>query len=596
MGDRPPRRLDDAWLAAHAPPDVSPRVHRALESLVSRGAFGLDFEIAAPMRTAYRACEGELSRFPELADVGFAMLASDRSNDERRQACVWLTLFPSEAMVDALARVLLDGAEPAELRDQAAWSLGFRQVQQRHDALLWPAEAVARANDAIVDAWQRGLAPSLEQLAPASRHVHDPRLFAWMREHLAESWPAIEAFADAPLARVLLERLPEVPLDHVHRAIRLAAHVLGPDAAEALLAYAKDAPYSPRHEALLAAIALGSGEALERYDEAVAAMAFPAPARARREAWLASDGASLHVRALRAARTTATMDVPSRRRACVDACADFARLATVDAIHETYLHAMWRHAAWGARHDAASVVACVERSPKALDELPALAEPYVLALCGAGRYRDAARVGVDTGLAARASWELARHGRPFLALAAAASAREPSVWSAAGDALGAFLVGRVDLAQAAVDGYEPDAQARWDAGDTGSPVARAVLDRDVVGLASSCVPSPDGADPDAVDMAVIASAERRLRPRLDGACVFLTGFDAGAARQAARVRIEAAGARVVDAPFGNVDLCVVPDERPDAPVDARLVVRSVPIVTLTRALGGGRARAIQNEE
>src|SRR5579859_1059674 len=591
MGD-PPRRLDDAWPAAHAPPDVSPRVHRALESLVSRGAFGLDYEIAAPMRAAYRACEGELSRFPELADVGFAMLASDRSNDERRQACVWLTLFPSEAMAEALARVLLDDAEPVELRDQAAWSLGFRQVQERHDALLWPAEAIARANDALVEAWQRGLAASLGQLAGATRHVDDACLFAWMREHLDASWPAIEAFADAPLACALLERLPVVPLDHVHRAIRLAAHVLGPDAAEPLVAYAKEAPYAPKHEALLAAIALGSTDALARYDEALDAMSFPAPARARREAWRASGGASLHVRALRAARTTGTLDVPSRRAACVDACADFARLAAVDAIHETYLHSMWRHVAWGARHDAASVVACVERSPKALDELPALAEPYVVALCGAGRYRDAARVAVDAGLAGRGAWELARHGRPFLALGAAASAREPSVWSAAGDALGAFLVGRIDLAQAALDGHEADAQARWEASDTGSPVARAVLDGDVVGLASACVPSPEGADPDTVDMAVVAQAERRLRPRLDGACVFLAGFDSGAAKSAARARLEAAGARVVDAPFGNVDICVVPDERPDAPVDARLVVRSIPIVPLSRALGSGRTRAI----
>jgi hypothetical protein len=67
-------------------------------------------------------------------------------------------------------------------------------------------------------------------------------------------------------------------------------------------------------------------------------------------------------------------------------------------------------------------------------------------------------------------------------------------------------------------------------------------------------------------------------------CVFLAGFDDAAAQRAAREQVAALGARVVDAPFGNVDVVVVPDDCPDAPVDARLVVRSVPIVPLSRAL------------
>lgn len=598
MTEDPAPHLDEAWIAALAPPVLSPRVFQAVEPIVPRRTFGLEYARDAAMRAAYRAHERDLPRFPRLADVGLAMLARDRSVEERVQACVWLTLFPSDAMADALARVLLDDAEPAAVRDQAAWSLGFRQAQERHEALLWPASAIARANAALAEAWERGLAASLPQLAPASRHVDDARLFAWMRDHLEDAWPALEAFADEPLARAVLARIADghVPEDDVHRAIRLAAHVLGAEAGAPLVDYARSAPAGPAHEARLAAIAAGSTAALDALDAAIATMAFPEPARAQRAAYLASGGASFHVRALGAVRVTATLGPEARRAACTAACADFALLARVDAIHESYLHAMWRHAAFGA-HDAAAIVACAERSPRALTELPALGEPYVTALCEVGRFRDAARVASELGLHGHAAWETARRGRPFLALRLAAQAGGPrarTTRSAAGEALASFLVGRVDLAQAALDGFEADAQARWDGrphpddGDAGGgdPVARAVLDRDVVALASRCVapPARPGADPDDVDLAWVAAAERRLRPRLEGMCVFLAGFDDAGARRAARERVEALGARVVDAPFGNVDVVVVPDERPDAPVDARLVVRSVPIVPLSRAL------------
>ena len=129
----------------------------------------------------------------------------------------------------------------------------------------------------------------------------------------------------------------------------------------------------------------------------------------------------------------------------------------------------------------------------------------------------------------------------------------------------------------------------WHAHDTADPVARAVLDRDVVALASRCVAAPPGADPDEIDLSLLVEIERRLRPRLDGTCIFVTGFEDRRAAVEALEALEAQGARVVDAPFGRVDLCVVPDERPDAPVDARLVVRSVPVLPLSRALHGAHA-------
>jgi hypothetical protein len=86
----------------------------------------------------------------------------------------------------------------------------------------------------------------------------------------------------------------------------------------------------------------------------------------------------------------------------------------------------------------------------------------------------------------------------------------------------------------------------------------------------------------------VETRQRDERTRLDGACVFLAGFGDGKAKADARSRLEALGARVVDVPFGNVTVCVVPDEQPDTPIDARLAVRSVPVVLLSRALGGAR--------
>ncbi len=585
---RPVPVLHEPWLASLAPPVLSPRLFRAVDPLVVRRWLGLEYERAGAMRAVYDAFERELPRFPELADVGFAMLARDRSIAERRQACVWLTLYPSDEMVDVLSRVLLDDGDEAEVRSQAAWSLGFRQVQERHEALFWSPQAVARANDALREAWQRGLAATLPQLVRVTRHVDDPRLFAWMCDHLDEAVPALEAFASEELACGLLARLETLPDEDVHRVLRLTAHVLGKPAAGTLLAYGRDAKHPQALEALLCAVTLDPSLALPVLDEVIAALTFPAPTRAKREAYLGSPGENPHVRALRVARTTATLAPADRGTACEAACVDFELLARIDAIHESYLHALWRHVAHGAREVAPErVVACIQGSPRALSELPALAEPHVIALCASGRFRGAVDVAAAEGVAGRGAWEVARSGRPFLALRLAASVRTPTPHSVAAVAVASFLAGRVDLAETALRTFDADDDVRWYAHDTADPVARAVLDRDLMALASRCVGAPEGADPDEMDLALLDEAERRLRPRMEGLCVYLAGFED---RALARAQLEAQGARVVDAPFGKVDLCVVPDERPDARIDARLVVRSVPVLPLSRALHGAPAR------
>ena len=57
------------------------------------------------------------------------------------------------------------------------------------------------------------------------------------------------------------------------------------------------------------------------------------------------------------------------------------------------------------------------------------------------------RMARTSGEFAKASWELARHGRPFRALALVRAVPESDVWSTAARVLALFTAGRPDLAQ-----------------------------------------------------------------------------------------------------------------------------------------------------
>src|SRR3569623_71484 len=68
----------------------------------------------------------------------------------RRRGCMWLTMFPSVETATRLAALALDPATPHPVREQAIWSLGYRQVRGLHPATLWPAKAVQVADEALV--------------------------------------------------------------------------------------------------------------------------------------------------------------------------------------------------------------------------------------------------------------------------------------------------------------------------------------------------------------------------------------------------------------------------------------------------------------
>ncbi len=79
-------------------------------------------------------------------------LIAPRNHPEmRRRGCIWLGLFPSRETVAALGAIARSPDEPRPLRDQAIWTLGYRQIQNRHDALFWALDVVALADAALVE-------------------------------------------------------------------------------------------------------------------------------------------------------------------------------------------------------------------------------------------------------------------------------------------------------------------------------------------------------------------------------------------------------------------------------------------------------------
>src|SRR5208337_1200792 len=121
----------------------------------------------------------------------------------------------------------------------------------------------------------------------------------------------------------------------------------------------------------------------------------------------------------------------------------------------------------------------------------------------------------EQGVQGIAAWEAARHGRPYMALRLAVAAPERTVWSTAGEALGAFLAGRIDLAQAALRAFEGGAQIRWEAIERPDPAVRAVLERDVGPLLLLCTPPPPDATPDAFDPECLDAVARHVRPPIE---------------------------------------------------------------------------------
>jgi hypothetical protein len=520
-------------------------------------------------RVRHRAFRGRWSRTPELAALGYALIEPQNPLEVRVEGCIWLTEHPSRETVARLAWIALDRGEPLRLRDQATWTLGFRQLQGADDASLWTADAIEAADDALLTLWRGPDRDALTELRPALRHVSAPRVLDALAEDALAAAPALEAFATESLARALLAQLAALPSGHAPRLVRLIGHALGPEVVPALLGYAETATLAERQEALMTSLALDAAAARPAVDRFLGALTFDRVARERAAWHEANPGVLPTVRALAIARTTATIEPNIRAIQCREAAAQFAALGTIEPFAEQYLHTMWSRVALGARdHDA--LRACIDATPDLaglLERAQQLLTPYLDALAAAGRFDRLATTARRHGETARATWLLATHGLPFAALSIQRLATDRAPEAIAGGAIALFLAGRPDLAERAlaretpraellpgvIDRPFPGPDERWRVihEPEACPALVALLEGGLPALLGQVKGAPEGADPDAFDLELLAARERDLTDDWSGATVCLLGTVEDHASVVAK--LAARGARLVDGPFGKVD-------------------------------------------
>ena len=445
------------------PPRLRPALWHALAHLSAPGDPCVVHHHAAVWNNflrLHREWSPELARTPELAAIGHDLLDRARPLHERVEGCIWLTRFPSLETVEALRRIALDPNEPSELRSQATWTLGYRQLDDSDDSLLWTPEAESTADATLAQLWQTQGRESLTELLPALRHVARPEVLNLLAQDVVAAAPGLEAFATTELAQLLVDRLPYIPSPDAPRIIRLIGQVLGRDVVPKLLTLATWAPLTERVELLMTALALDPQRARDPVNVYLSSLTFDRVAR-ERAAWHERNPGYLPtVRALATARRTAVLPREERQLRCREAACDFAGLAAIEPYPEEYLGRLWARVAWRSREDDA-LLACVELSPKVLEHSPFLVEPYLEALAHGGKFQRLGRVARAQGATAQGTWLLATHGRPYsaLSLRQLATCQGRAVPAVAGGALALFLLGRPDLATLALDRDRPEAQS-----------------------------------------------------------------------------------------------------------------------------------------
>jgi hypothetical protein len=510
------------------------------------------------------------SAAPELEELGHRWLSRGTHPEMRRRGCKWLNLFPSRDMVRALRAVALSPDEPRPVRDQAVWALGYRQLQNRHDALFWSPEVIALADATLLDVAKLPNAKEeLRELSVALRHCRSPEILALFADDPVHWSGSIECFADERLARAVMGKLPDISPEDIWRVARLVADTLGPEACGPLLDFAANAPFTDKQDALLAALAIDAPRAKPHVDALLASMSSRASFE-RRALWQeAHPGVLPTLQALRVARVTATLAPEARSEACRTASDLFASQASMALFAEGYLYTMWRRVAGRAR-DPQRVLALVEAHPSSLDEEGVL-EPYLEALADNGRFRKMLSEARQRESGAVPAWLLATHGRPFLALAARSGDRSASPTGVAAQALALFLAGRPDLARrtladepprpAIIPGTLalttfPGPDETWRVeheGETAAPL-RALLGG-LRGLLACAKGAPELADPDGFDLALLATFEKSLLRELSGATVFLVGEHRD--REGLEKLLTDRGAQIAEGPFAGVDFFIL---------------------------------------
>jgi hypothetical protein len=551
------------------PPAVRYRLADVLGLIPASGA---TFEGAARARFEKLLVEGEpwLGAEPRLAELGYWMIEPGHAVELRRQGCLWLAQFPSAETARRLARVALEAGTPPPVREQAIWSLGYRQLRGMHPATQWSTEAVQLADDALVriasEATIRGKITS-EQLPHALRHVASDGIAAVFARAPGLWGDALECFAPAPLARVLAVSIEDIPPHHRLRVLRLVAATLGEEAIPLMLARVPHAAVGEQLEMLFLAIAFGGEAHLGRLEDLLRGMKFIDLLRARARWHLQNRGVVPTVRGLRVARTTAVMSPAERARRCPQAADDLGVLTRYERHPEAYLYTMWGWMVRGAGDPARAreLVAAHPESQELVRDL------YLEDLARRGRVKQLTAAAQTLRGAELGALQLAIWGRPLAALELAATARHHTPELVCARALACYRAGRPDLTGRILAEDLPPSEItddeslkpfpgpdeRWmihNAAAARPAIAALAGGRDaVVALAQ---PAPLDAEPDTASIEPVAAVARRLGRGLPGSTVYLAGEFKHISRDKIVAAIEAAGARLVAGPFPGTDYYV----------------------------------------
>jgi hypothetical protein len=516
--------------------------------------------------------EGEpwLGAAPGLAELGYWMIDARHAVELRRQGCAWLVQFPSAETAVRLGKLALDPATPLPVREQAIWSLGYRQSRGLHPGTQWTAEAVQLADEALVriasEAATRGKITS-EQLPHALRHVASDGLAAVLARAPGLWGDSLECFASPPLARVLAVLIEDLPPQHRLRVLRLVAATLGEEAIPLMLARVPRAAIGEQLEMLFLAITFGGEAHLGKLEDLLRGMKFIELLRARAKWHLQHPGVVPTVRGLRVARTTMTISAAERAARCATAADDLGALTRFERHPEAYLYPMWGWMVRGAG-DPARARELVSAHP---ESQALVRDLYLEDLARRGRVKQLTAAAQTLRGAAQGALQLAIWGRPLAALELAATARTHTPELVCARALACYRAGRVDLTERILAEDLPPSEITDDeslkpfpgpheqwliAQHPAAVPALAALagGRDaVVALAQ---PAPHDAEPDTPSIEPLAAVVGRLGRGLPGSTVYLAGEFERVDRAKIVAALEAAGARLVAGPFPGTDYYV----------------------------------------
>lgn len=516
--------------------------------------------------------EGEpwLGADQALAEVGYWMISPQHAPELRVRGCVWLTMFPSVETASRLAALVHDPATPQPVREQAIWTLGYRQARCAHPSTQWPIEAIQVADEALVklaDAATTAGKVVSEQLPQALRHVQWEGASAQFARAPGLWGEALECFASPALARVLLVCQEDIPPQHRLRTIRLVAAVLGDEAVPMMLARVGGAPIDEKLEMLFMIIAFAGEAKLGLLEDTLKGMKFADLLRQRAKWHLQNPRVVPTVRGLRVARSTAVMPAGERVAACGRAADDLGALTKFARHPEAYLYTLWGWMVRGTNDPvrARELVAAHPESQRLVRDL------YMEDLARRGRVKQLSAAaqtlqGADIGALHLAMW-----GRPLAALELAATARLHTPELVCARALACYRAGRPDLTKRILAEDLPPSEIVDDTAlppfpgpheqwmISHAPAARPAIAAlaggiaSVVGLAQ---PAPHDAEGDSTSIEPIGAVVRRLGRGLPGSTVYLAGEFKYMDKDKITAAIEAAGARLVNGPFPGTDYYV----------------------------------------